>query len=77
MQLKNKPDFYSLGGRRGRDRMVIPMQSVAITTNVVSANPANDEMYSIQHYVIKFVSNMRQVGGFLWFPPSKKPTATI
>ena len=29
-------------------------------------------MYSIQHYVIKFVSDLRQVGGFLralWFPP--------
>ena len=30
------------------------------------------EVYSIQHYVIKFVSHVRQVGGFLrvlWFPP--------
>ena len=29
-------------------------------------------MYSIQHYVIKFVIDLRQVGGFLqvlWFPP--------
>jgi hypothetical protein len=24
-----------------------------------------DEVYSIQHYVIKFVRNLRQVGGFL------------
>jgi hypothetical protein len=24
-----------------------------------------DEVYSIQHYVIKFVSDLRQVGGFL------------
>ena len=23
-------------------------------------------MYSIQHYVIKFVSDLQQVGGFLW-----------
>jgi hypothetical protein len=23
-------------------------------------------MYSIQYYVIKFVSDLRQVGGFLW-----------
>ena len=33
------------------------------------------EVYSIQHYVIKFVSDLRQVGGFLWalqFPPSTK-----
>ena len=26
--------------------------------------PRSDEVYSIQHYVIKFVSNLRQVGGF-------------
>jgi hypothetical protein len=45
-----------------------------ITTNV-SSNPAHDEMYSIQQYVIKFVSDLQQVGGFLWvlrFPPSIK-----
>ena len=41
------------------------MQSVPITTNVVSSNPANNEMYSIQHYVLKFVNDLRQVGGFL------------
>ena len=27
------------------------------------------EVYSIQHYVIKFVSDLRQDGGFLRFPP--------
>ena len=66
------------------------MQSVPITTKFVSSNPAHGEVYSIQHYVIKFVSDMmkaaisvtcdrsvvfseikfvsdlRQVGGFLW-----------
>jgi hypothetical protein len=34
------------------------MQSVPITTNVVSSNPAHCEVYSIQHYVIKFVIKM-------------------
>jgi hypothetical protein len=34
----------------------LPMQSVSITTNVLSSNLANGEVYSIQHYVIKFVS---------------------
>ena len=29
-------------------------------------NPAHGEVYSIQHYVIKFVSYLRQVGGFFW-----------
>jgi hypothetical protein len=29
--------------------------------------PRSGEMYSIQYYVIKFVSDLRQVGGFQWF----------
>ena len=54
----------------------LPMQSVPITTNVVCSNPTQ----AIQHYVIKFVSDLRQVCGFLWvlrFPPPLKLTATI
>jgi hypothetical protein len=54
----------------------LPMQSVPITTNVVSSNPTQ----AMQHYVIKFVSDLRQVGGFLLvlrFPPPIKLTATI
>jgi hypothetical protein len=46
---------------------------------VVSLNPAYGKVYLIQHYVIKFVSDLRQVGGFLWelrFPPPIKLTAT-
>ena len=38
------------------------------------------EVYSIQHYVIKFVSDLRQVSGFLrviMFPPPMKLTARI
>ena len=34
----------------------------------------------MQHYVIKFISDLRQVGGFLRvlrFPPPKELTATI
>jgi hypothetical protein len=37
-------------------------------TNVVSLNPVHGEVYSIQHYVIKFGSDLRQVGGFLQVP---------
>jgi hypothetical protein len=47
--------------------------------NIVNSNP-EFEVYSIPHYVIKFVSYLRQVGGFLlvlWFPPPIKLTATI
>jgi hypothetical protein len=53
------------------------MQSVSITTDVVSSNLDQGE---VQHYVIKFVSDLRQVGGFLRvlrFPPLIKLTATI
>ena len=34
------------------------MQSVPITNNVVSSIPVHGELYSIQHYVIKFVSDL-------------------
>ena len=72
------------GGRRGRDRMVVG----AITTYAVNAyhhfhcefETCSDEVFLIQHYVIKFVSDMRQVGGFLrvlQFPPPINLTAMI
>jgi hypothetical protein len=51
-----------------------------LTTIVVSLYPAHGEVYAIEHYVIKFVSDMQQVCGFLrvlWFPPPIKLTATI
>ena len=53
----------------------LPMQSVHITTKVVSSNPAHGDVYSIQHYVKKSVSDLRQIYGFLWvlrFPPPIK-----
>jgi len=40
----------------------------------------SSEVYSIQHYVKKFVTHLPQVDGFLrtlWFPPPIKLTATI
>ena len=55
----------------------LPMLSVTIIINIVSLNPAHGEVYSIQHYVIKFVSDLRQVSGFLLFPPPIKLTAAI
>ena len=59
-----------------------------ITTCAISAHhhqscdfePRSDKVYSIQHYVIKLVSDLQQVGGFLpvlLFPPPIKLTATI
>ena len=43
----------------------LPVQSVPIPTKVVSLNPVHGEVYSIQHYVMKYISDLRQVGGFL------------
>jgi len=48
------------------------MQSVPITTNVVSLNPTCGMVYSIQHYMIKFVTNLRQV----WFSPGTPVSTT-
>jgi hypothetical protein len=56
----------------------LPVQSVPIITNVVSSNPVHGEGHLIQHYVKKFVSDLRQVGGFLQilrFPSPIKLTA--
>ena len=55
-------------GSRGRDRMVDGFT----TTHAISAyhhsscgfESRSGEVYSIQHYVIKFVNNLGHVGGF-------------
>jgi hypothetical protein len=71
-------------GRRGRDRMAVGF----ITTYAISTyrhqrcefELRSDEVYLMQHFVIKFASDLRQVGGFprvLRFPPAIKLTATI
>ena len=52
----------------------------AYSTKVESSDLAHGKVYSIQHYAIKFVSDLQQVGGFLrvlWLPPPVKLTATI
>ena len=38
----------------------------------LSSNPAHSEVYSIQHYVIKAVGDLGQVGGVIRFPPPIK-----
>jgi hypothetical protein len=38
------------------------MQLVPITNTIMNSDPALGGMYPIQHYVIKFVSDLRQVG---------------
>ena len=80
-QLQTRPGAsrwkFKVFSKRGGDRMVIGFTttyaiSAHIITKVVTPNPVHGEVYSIQHYVTKFVSKLRQVGGFslvLWFPP--------
>ena len=41
------------------------VQSVPITTNPMSLNPAHGKMYSIQLYMIHFVSELLQDDGLL------------
>ena len=51
--------------------LLLLVQSVPITTKDVSSNPTHFKVYSIQLYMIKFVSDLQQISGFLqvfWFP---------
>ena len=52
----------------------LPVQSISITTNSVSSNPVHVNAYSIQHYVIKFVSDLRQLGSFSGYSASTNKT---
>jgi hypothetical protein len=55
------------------------MQPVPVIAKVVNSHPAYGKVGLIQQYVIKSVSDLRQVGGFLWvlrFPPPIKLTTT-
>ena len=69
----------ALKGRRCPYRTVVGF--TYITNNIVSLNPVlSCSWRGVQHYVIKFVSDLRQVSGFLrvlLFPPKIKLTATI
>jgi hypothetical protein len=66
--------MYIQRGNRGRDRMVVEFT----TTYAISAYHhqccefESHPGHGVHHYVIKFVSDSRQVVGFLWvlrFPP--------
>ena len=48
----------------------LPVHSVPITTNVMSSNITDNEVYSIQHYLIKLVSNLR------WFSTGSPVSST-
>jgi hypothetical protein len=57
--------------------MIVYMVVGFTTSFAISSNPTHGEMYSIQHCVIKFVSGLRQVCGFLWNGPLYLNTNTI
>ena len=57
--------FYTQGGR---ECMVVGFTTIyaisAYHTKVMSLNLVHGEVYSIQHYVIKFVRDLQQFGGY-------------
>jgi hypothetical protein len=66
MKMQGSLGSHFCRGRRGRGRMVFGF----ITTCKISATNVEfesrlGEVYSIKHYMIKFVSDLRRVGGFL------------
>ena len=65
-----------LQDRRGHDRMEVRFTttygiSAWSVTKAVSSNSANGEVHSMERYVIKCVSDLRQIGGFPRFPHQK------
>jgi hypothetical protein len=75
---------FNGGGKRSTRRKPPTFYSNLVHTTrfwnyLVSSNPAIGDVYSIQHYVIKFVSDLRQNDGFLrilLFPPPIKLATT-
>jgi len=68
--------FHQFRDRRGH-RMVVGFKT---TCAISTYHPVHGEVYSMQHYMIKFVSALQQVGSFLRvlrFPSPIKLTATI
>ena len=53
-------DTKSIQGRRGSDYMVVGF------TNTWCGELESRSGRGVQHNMIKFVSDLRQVGGFLW-----------
>ena len=49
----------------GRGRMIVGFTTTYATIAIVSSNPAHGDVYSIQHYVIMFVSDLWQFCDFL------------
>jgi hypothetical protein len=71
--------FFTCQFRSRRDRMVVGFTTTcAITTKVESLNLVHDEVYLIQHYVVKFVTDLhdnclKQYCSLLFWNKSYKP----
>ena len=83
LQIMNHHEGKTRRDRRGRDCMTVGFTTTYaisvhhhITTKVASSNPAHGEMYSIQRYVIKLVSYLRQVGVFFHGTPVSSTNKT-
>jgi len=69
----------SMKDRRDRDCMVVGFTTI-YHHKYCCCEFESRSGRSVQQYVIKVVSDLRQVGGFLrvlWFPPPIKLTTTI
>ena len=73
--------LQSQSGRRGHDRMVVGFTTIysigAYHHPRCEFESRSGELYSIQHYVMQFVSDLQQVGGFHRFLPPIKLTVMI
>ena len=61
--------YYILRDHRGRDRIVVGFTTTYATNAYhqrCEFESRSNEMYLLQHYLIKLVSDLRQVG---WFSP--------
>ena len=65
-------------GRRGHEHMVVGFTTTYATSiyNHQRSNPAHGVVYSLQHHVIKFVSNLRLVDDFLQVLPVSSSNKT-
>jgi hypothetical protein len=76
--LPTKFQFIWESGFRGEDFLEINQSETRMACGEFESHPG--EEFLIQHYVIKLVSDLGQVGGFLWvhrFPPPLTLTSTI
>ena len=69
-QIYNVPTILeNIRSRAGRDRMIIWLTNCICNQWLSQLNlRVHGEVYSIQHYMIKVVSDLRQVSGFPGYP---------